>query len=96
MSYFIKITKASSLYHELETKEVGEILREINHEDQKVALAVEQVLPNIQQLVEEILPRMQVGGRVFYIGAGTSGRLGVLDASEIPPTFGMPPHSLSG
>lgn len=96
MSYFIKITKASSLYHELETKEVGEILREINHEDQKVALAVEQVLPNIQQLVEEILPRMQVGGRVFYIGAGTSGRLGVLDTSEIPPTFGMPPHSLSG
>ena len=63
---------------------------DINNEDKKVPLAVEKAIPAIERLVEQIVPRMQQGGRIFYIGAGTSGRLGVLDASEIPPTFGMP------
>lgn len=87
---FIKITEQPSLYNDLEKKSVEELLRDINTEDQKVALAVEQAIPQITKLVEEIVPRMQRGGRIFYMGAGTSGRLGVLDASELPPTFGVP------
>ncbi|MDI9605212.1 MAG: N-acetylmuramic acid 6-phosphate etherase [Bacteroidota bacterium] len=87
---FIKITEQSSLYDDLEKKSIREILTEINQEDQKVALAVQRVIPQIEELVTGIVKRMQRGGRLFYIGAGTSGRLGVLDASEIPPTFGMP------
>jgi N-acetylmuramic acid 6-phosphate etherase len=87
---FIKITEQSSLYDNLEKKSVLEILTEINREDQKVALAVQKTIPEIEKLVTETVARMQRGGRLFYIGAGTSGRLGVLDASEIPPTFGMP------
>lgn len=86
---FEKITEAPSLYDDLEKKSVGEILREINEEDKKVAYAVEKAIPAIRRLVEAIVPRMKGGGRIFYIGAGTSGRLGVLDSSEIPPTFGM-------
>jgi N-acetylmuramic acid 6-phosphate etherase len=62
----------------------------MNEEDQKVALAVKEAIPQIEKLVEKLVPRMKQGGRIFYMGAGTSGRLGVLDASEIPPTFGMP------
>lgn len=87
---FIKITEQASLYDNLEDKSVHELLVGINNEDQKVALAVQKVIPQIEQLVEQIIPRMQQDGRIFYLGAGTSGRLGVLDASEIPPTFGMP------
>lgn len=87
---FIKITEQPSLYDNLEKKSVGEILTEINREDQKVALAVEKTIPEIEKLVTGIVARMKRGGRLFYIGAGTSGRLGVLDASEIPPTYGMP------
>lgn len=87
---FIKITEQDSLYNNLEQKSVNEILTDINREDRKVAPAVQQAIPQIERLVSEIVPRMQQGGRIFYIGAGTSGRLGVLDASEIPPTFGMP------
>ncbi|MFV0418963.1 MAG: N-acetylmuramic acid 6-phosphate etherase [Dysgonomonas sp.] len=87
---FIKITEQPSLYDNLENKSVHELLVGINQEDQKVALAVEKAIPQIEKLVEQIIPRMQQGGRIFYMGAGTSGRLGVLDASEIPPTFGMP------
>lgn len=93
---FNKISEQPSLYNDLETKSVHEILHEINHEDQKVALAVGQAIPQIEQLVLQIVPRMKAGGRLFYIGAGTSGRLGVLDASEIPPTFGMPPTWVIG
>ena len=93
---FEKITEQSSLYDHIETKSTAEILQEINAEDQKVAISVSKVLPQIEALVEDILPNMQKGGRVFYIGAGTSGRLGVLDASEIPPTFGMPPTLFVG
>lgn len=87
---YIKITEKTSLYNDLEKKSVNEILTEMNQEDQKVALAVKQTIPEIEKLVTGIVERMMRGGRIFYIGAGTSGRLGVLDASEIPPTFGMP------
>lgn len=86
----MQITEQSSLYNDLERKSVREILEDINREDQKVALAVQKTIPQIEILVNQIVPRMKQGGRVFYLGAGTSGRLGVLDASEIPPTFGMP------
>src|SRR5574344_1529997 len=87
---FERITEKSSLYNNLEKKSVHEILEDINTEDHKIADAVNAVLPAIEELVSKILPRMKRGGRLFYLGAGTSGRLGVLDASEIPPTFGMP------
>src|SRR5690554_6454487 len=87
---FDKLTEQPSLYDNLENKTVEEILHEINLEDQKVALAVQQTIPEIEKLVNGIVERMKRGGRLFYIGAGTSGRLGVLDASEIPPTYGMP------
>mgnify|MGYP000784505573 FL=1 len=87
---FIKITEQPSLHEDLEQLSVRSLLEGINEEDQKVALAVRSCIPHIERLVTGIVERMQQGGRVFYIGAGTSGRLGVLDASEIPPTFGMP------
>lgn len=87
---FQKITEADSLYDHLEQKSVRELLEDINREDQKVALAVQKTLPQIEKLVIAVVERMQKGGRIFYLGAGTSGRLGVLDASEIPPTYGMP------
>ncbi|MCD8265456.1 MAG: N-acetylmuramic acid 6-phosphate etherase [Tannerellaceae bacterium] len=93
---FIKITEQPSLYNDLEQSSTLELLEAINREDQKVALAVKACIPRIEKLVEEIVPRMKKGGRIFYIGAGTSGRLGVLDASEIPPTFGMPPTWVIG
>lgn len=93
---FEKISEKSSLYNDLEKKSVGEILRDINNEDKKVALAVEKAIPAIEKLVTEIVARMKRGGRIFYMGAGTSGRLGVLDASEIPPTFGMDPSWVVG
>ena len=93
---FVKISEQSSLYNDLEQKSVGEILHDINTEDKKVALAVEKAIPAIEKLVTEIVARMKRGGRIFYMGAGTSGRLGVLDASEIPPTFGMDPSWVIG
>jgi N-acetylmuramic acid 6-phosphate etherase len=93
---FIKISEQPSLYNDLEKKTARELLEEINTEDQKVALAVREAIPQIEKLVNQIVPRMKQGGRIFYMGAGTSGRLGVLDASEIPPTFGMPPTWIIG
>lgn len=93
---FVKISEQPSLYDDLEHKSVGELLRDINNEDKKVALAVEKAIPQIEKLVTAIVPRMKRGGRIFYMGAGTSGRLGVLDASEIPPTFGMEPSWVIG
>lgn len=86
---FKKITEEPSLYNDLEHKSVEELLQDINTEDQKVALAVQKTIPQIAKLVKLIVPRMKQGGRIFYMGAGTSGRLGVLDASELPPTFGV-------
>ena len=85
-----KITEQPSHYDHLEQMSVKELLQHINEEDALVAAAVGKALPQIEALVEAILPRMKRGGRLFYIGAGTSGRLGVLDASELPPTFGVP------
>lgn len=93
---FEKISEQPSHYNDLEKKSTGEILHFINEEDKKVALTIEKALPQIEKLVNEIVPRMKRGGRIFYIGAGTSGRLGVLDASEIPPTFGMDPSWVIG
>ena len=93
---FVKISEQPSLYNDLEKKSVHELLTEINQEDHKVADAVQQAIPQIEQLVTGIVERMRKGGRIFYMGAGTSGRLGVLDASEIPPTFGMSPGWIIG
>lgn len=90
------ITESESNYHHLEQKPLSVVLQEINAEDQKVALAVQQVLPAVEQLTAVVVERMTQGGRLFYIGAGTSGRLGVLDASEIPPTYGMPQGRVIG
>ncbi len=89
MTNFNKITESDSNYTDLEKMSIEECTFSINQEDQKVANAVQQVLPSINQLINAILPKMKAGGRLFYIGAGTSGRLGVLDASECPPTFGV-------
>ena len=84
-----KVTEQPSRYNHLERMTVGELLQHINDEDRLVAEAVNKTLPQIEALVEAIEPRMKRGGRLFYVGAGTSGRLGVLDASELPPTFGV-------
>lgn len=83
-------TEASSNYDNLEKMDVIELLENINKEDGTVHKAVHKIIPDIERVVEEIIPRMIKGGRLFYVGAGTSGRLGILDASEIPPTFGVP------
>lgn len=86
----IKYTEQSSKYADLEKKTVSEILTEINQEDLTVPQAVQKSLPQIIALTEIISQKMLDGGRLFYIGAGTSGRLGILDASECPPTYGVP------
>lgn len=83
-------TESSSNYTNLEQMSVQELLHNINREDKRVPEAIEKVIPAIEKLVEAIAEKMKAGGRLFYIGAGTSGRLGVVDASEIPPTYGMP------
>ena len=85
----ISITESSSNFDNLDNMSVEELLRHINEEDSKVHLAVREALPQIKDFVEQIEIRMKNGGRIFYLGAGTSGRLGVLDASEVPPTFGV-------
>jgi N-acetylmuramic acid 6-phosphate etherase len=87
---FEKVTEEESRYHDLENMSIEEILIGINREDKMVPDAVEKVIPQIGKLTAAITDKMLAGGRLFYIGAGTSGRLGVLDASEIPPTYGMP------
>ncbi len=92
----INVTETPSRFKHLDTMSVANLLVNINREDAKVHKAVRQALPQIEQLVENILQRMVKGGRVFYLGAGTSGRLGVLDASELPPTFGIPDNMVIG
>lgn len=89
-------TEQSSYYDDLEYMKLNDLLRNINNEDKKVSLAVEKCLPQIEPLVERIIEKFELGGRLFYIGAGTSGRLGVLDASECPPTFGVPDNWVIG
>ena len=86
---FIKTTEQASKYEHLEKMSVKELLSNINTEDKTVPFAVENALPQIEALVEQIIAKMKNDGRLFYIGAGTSGRLGVVDASECPPTFGV-------
>lgn len=83
-------TEKDSLYQDLHTKSSLQLITEINQEDQKVAMAVKEQLPQIEALIDALVPRMEKGGRLFYVGAGTSGRLGVVDASECPPTYGVP------
>ena len=92
----MSITESSSHYTNLENMSVGEILTNINKEDKTVPVAIEKVIPQIGKLVEEIVKKMSEGGRLFYIGAGTSGRLGILDASEVPPTYGVPQGRVVG
>lgn len=82
-------TESSSYYDHLEKMSVSELLANMNKEDQSVPLAVNKALPQLEALIAAIVPRMEKGGRLFYIGAGTSGRLGILDASECPPTYGV-------
>ncbi|MEQ9287972.1 MAG: N-acetylmuramic acid 6-phosphate etherase [Cyclobacteriaceae bacterium] len=89
-------TESSSKFEGLENMSVNELLVNMNSEDKQVPLAVEQSIPQIEQLVKAIVAKMKGGGRLFYIGAGTSGRLGILDASEIPPTYGMPQGKVIG
>lgn len=90
------VTESPSNFDNLDKMSIEELLTHINEEDSKVHIAVRQALPQIKNLVEQIEVRMKKGGRVFYLGAGTSGRLGVLDASEIPPTFGVPESMVIG
>lgn len=93
---FIKTTEKSSAFDHLEKMSVAELLSNINKEDQTVPFAVEKALPQIELLVSEIVAKLENGGRLFYIGAGTSGRLGIVDASECPPTFGVPFDLVNG
>ncbi|MFH4968764.1 N-acetylmuramic acid 6-phosphate etherase [Gaetbulibacter sp. M240] len=86
---FIKTTEKDSHYNDLEHMTIDELLKNINNEDKTVPLAVEKALPQIEKLVKQVVNQLKNGGRLFYIGAGTSGRLGILDASECPPTFGV-------
>lgn len=94
--FFEKITEQESSYDHLEKMTIGELLVAINNEDKTVPLAVEKALPQIEKLLDAVSDKMLMGGRLFYIGAGTSGRLGVLDASECPPTYGVPPGLVVG
>jgi len=85
----IKVTEQISNYNHLESMSVKDILENMNREDQSVPIAIAKIIPAIEKLVEQISHRLLNGGRLFYMGAGTSGRLGVVDASECPPTFGV-------
>ncbi len=93
---FIKVTEQSSRYRHLEKMSISRILSSINNEDKTVANAVELALSQIEKLVDAVADKMLAGGRLFYIGAGTSGRLGILDASECPPTYGVPANLVVG
>lgn len=93
---FKRITEETSAYRHLEKMSVNEILTNINNEDKKVPEAIEKVIPQIEALIHAVTDKMLMGGRLFYIGAGTSGRLGIVDASECPPTYGVPPGLVVG
>ncbi len=85
----MSITESPSHYRKLEKQSINALLKAINNEDKTVPYAVEKAIPQIEKLVKAVVKKMKAGGRLFYIGAGTSGRLGIVDASEIPPTYGM-------
>ncbi len=91
-----KITESDSIYSHLEKMSTNDLLKNINNEDQTVAKSVKKIIPKIEYLVNSIIPKIKKGGRLFYIGAGTSGRLGVVDASECPPTFGVDDNLIIG
>ncbi|MBL7891909.1 MAG: N-acetylmuramic acid 6-phosphate etherase [Bacteroidia bacterium] len=91
-----KITESDSKYTQLENMSVKELLTNINREDKTVPLAIGKIIPKVEGLVNEIVKKMRSGGRLFYIGAGTSGRLGIVDASECPPTYGVPQGMVIG
>jgi N-acetylmuramic acid 6-phosphate etherase len=93
---FKRITEESSTYRHLEKMPINEILFNINKEDKIVPDAIEKVISQIEPLIHAITDKMLMGGRLFYIGAGTSGRLGIVDASECPPTYGVPPGLVIG
>jgi N-acetylmuramic acid 6-phosphate etherase len=93
---FTKTTEQSSKYEHLEIMSLHELLTNINQEDKTVPNAVEKAIPQIELLVAQVVAKLKLGGRLFYIGAGTSGRLGVVDASECPPTFGVPFDLVNG
>lgn len=93
---FIKITEQPSSYRHLEKMPVAELIKNINKEDFLVAAAVQKALPEIEKMITAVSEKMIDGGRLFYIGAGTSGRLGILDASECPPTYGVPQGLVTG
>lgn len=94
--HITSVTESSSNFDDLDRMSVHDLLTNINQEDSKVHVAVAKAIPQIEELVNRIITRMKKGGRVFYLGAGTSGRLGVLDASELPPTFGVPGNMVIG
>ncbi|MGB0840369.1 MAG: N-acetylmuramic acid 6-phosphate etherase [Chitinophagales bacterium] len=91
-----KITEAPSKYRHLDKMTTKELLININQEDKIVPMIIEALIPQLEQLVDVVVDKMKQGGRLFYIGAGTSGRLGVLDAAECPPTFGVSPNVIIG
>jgi N-acetylmuramic acid 6-phosphate etherase len=93
---FIKVTEQDSNHKDLEKKSITELVAAMHEEDNNALKAVNKVLPKVGELIKQIEPKIKNGGRLFYIGAGTSGRLGVLDASECPPTFGTPPEKVVG
>ena len=93
---FVKVTEQDSLHNDLEKKSIAELLNGMHQEDQRAISAVGSVLPDVELLIEQVVAALKNGGRLFYIGAGTSGRLGVLDASECPPTFGTDPNLVVG
>lgn len=90
MSEFKRITESSSNYNDIEKMSTEEILKSINKEDKEVPLAIEKIIPDILRLTDVVSEKLNGGGRLFYLGAGTSGRLGIVDASECPPTYGVP------
>ena len=91
-----RVTESSSNHDNLEKMSTKELLEGINSEDEKVALCVREIIPEIEAIVDACVERMKQGGRLFYIGAGTSGRLGIVDASECPPTFGVDHNTVIG
>ena len=96
MKASLPLTETTSRYNNLEKMKARNLLVNINKEDKTVALAVEKAIPSIEKLVVQIVKKMKQGGRLFYMGAGTSGRLGIVDASECPPTFGVPQGLVTG
>jgi N-acetylmuramic acid 6-phosphate etherase len=92
----VSTTESSSHYDDLEHMSVHDLLQNINKEDKSVPIVIEKIIPKIESLVNVVVEKMKGGGRLFYVGAGTSGRLGVVDASEIPPTYGMPHGKVIG